>query len=45
MKIWNDESKGKLEQKFDSAFGTILELVNIFNEASRNIIFFLDKAG
>jgi hypothetical protein len=32
------ESKGKPEQKFEAAFGTLLELVSVFKEASKNFI-------
>ncbi len=39
MKSTN-ESKGKPEQKFDAAFGTIfrIELVSAFKDASKNFI-------
>jgi hypothetical protein len=33
-----NESKGKPEQKFDAAFGTIFRLVNVFKEASKNFV-------
>jgi hypothetical protein len=39
-----NESKGKPEQKFDATYGTILELVSVFKEASKNftLIFLLN---
>ncbi len=41
------ECEGKQEQKSDAASEQFLELVNVFKEASRNLIFIfsLNKAG
>jgi len=36
LEKFTNESKGKPEQKFDAAFGTILKSVNVFKEASKN---------
>jgi hypothetical protein len=35
-----NESERKPEQKFDAAYGTGLELVSVFKEASKNFILF-----
>ncbi len=42
-----NERKGKPEQKFDAAFGTIFRISKTFKEVSKNfiLIFLLNEAG
>jgi hypothetical protein len=41
-----NESKGKPEQKFDAAFGTISALLSVFKEQLETLYFFLlNKTG